>query len=155
MRVAEETAALSYANRLQVGCIIVKDNRILSIGYNGTPAGWDNVCEKKEYCLSKTMENEYFPGTENEYPFLDESGRRYRLKTKSEVLHAEQNCLYKLARSNDSGNDAVMFITHAPCIECAKGIYASGIIKVYYKEQYRTDDGIKFLEKCGIDIIKI
>ena len=125
MKTAEVYASLSTAKRLQVGAIVVKDNRVISIGYNGMPSGWDNVCE-------------------------DENN-----KTKPEVLHAETNAIAKLARSNESGLDATMFITHAPCIDCAKLIYQSGISKVYYRNTYRESFGIEFLEKSNINVEQI
>lgn len=125
MDVASRFADLSSARRLKVGSIIVKDQRIISIGINGTPSGWDNNCETE----SNT--------------------------TKPEVIHAELNCLYKLAKSSESGEGAIMFITHAPCIECAKGIYSSGISAVYYKHSYKNDSGLVFLEKCKIPVIKL
>ena len=129
MKMAHLTSSLSVARRLQVGCIIVKDNRILSQGYNGTPSGWDNNCE------------DVLPdGT---------------LQTKSEVIHAERNSLDKLARSSGGGSGASLFVTHAPCVECAKSIYNAGILEVFYSSDYRTNDGIKFLEKCGIKVQKI
>lgn len=128
MRTAENYAQLSYARRLQVGAIVVKDNRVISIGYNGTPSGWDNNCENETY--------------------LDDF--HIEMKTKPEVIHAEANAIAKLARSNESGEGADMFITHAPCMECAKMIYSSGIKRVYYKDLYRSSDGIDFLHKCGI-----
>ena len=125
MKVAETYASLSSAKRLQVGAIVVKDNRVISIGYNGMPSGWDNICEDENY------------------------------KTKPEVLHAETNAIAKLARSNESGLDATMFITHAPCIDCAKLIYQSGISKVYYRNTYRETTGIDFLNKGGIEVEQI
>ncbi len=128
MDTAERFAQLSSATRLKVGSIIVKDNRIISIGYNGMPAGWDNDCE---------------------YWFEDgDIGSGW--KTKPEVLHAEENAIVKLARSHESGEGAIMFMTHAPCINCAKLIYGSGIKQIYYKNTYRSLDGLTFLEKCGI-----
>jgi dCMP deaminase len=132
MDVAARFAALSSAVRLHVGAIIVKDNRIISIGYNGMPAGWDNTCEF-EYTNPQTKISE--------------------LVTKPEVLHAESNAIAKLAQSSESGNGAVMFITHAPCINCAKLIYQSGINSVYYRHQYRSNDGVEFLSKAGVEVI--
>ena len=132
MDVAERFAKLSSAQRLQVGAIAVKDDRIISIGYNGMPSGWDNCCEHE------VIENGW-PG----------------LKTKPEVLHAEMNCLMKLAKSTESGEGAAMFITHTPCIDCAKGIYQSGIKEVYYDREYRDSAGIDFLEKSGIPALNI
>ena len=125
MKVAETYAELSTAKRLHVGALVVKDNRVISIGYNGMPAGWTNVCEDEEF------------------------------KTKPEVLHAETNAIAKLARSNESGEGATMFITHAPCLDCAKLIYQAGISKVYYKNEYRANTGIEFLNKSNIEVIKI
>ena len=126
MQTAQTFAELSSAQRLHVGAIVVKDDRIISIGYNGMPAGWSNVCED-----------------------VTEDGS---LKTKPEVLHAESNAIAKLAKSNESGLGADIFITHAPCIECAKLIYQSGISRVYYGTKYRDDSGITFLEQSGVVI---
>src|SRR6056300_1668982 len=121
MEVAKTFANLSTAKRLQVGAIVVKDDRIISIGYNGMPSGWDNVCEHEG-------------------------------KTKPEVLHAESNAIAKLASSHESGKDATLLCTHAPCIDCAKLIYQSGIATVYYKNEYRSTQGIEFLKKSGVVI---
>jgi dCMP deaminase len=133
MKTAQTFAELSHAQRLQVGCIIVKDDRIISIGYNGMPAGWSNVCEDE---------------------FLHEDGST-TTKTKKEVLHAETNAIAKLARSNESGQDASLFVTHSPCLECAKLIYQSGIKEVYYKEPYRDTTGIEFLSTSGIKVNQV
>lgn len=151
---ARRVAELSYAQRLQVGAVIVKNDSVISYGFNGTPSGWDNECEYKIYDLSRDLNGNYLPGSEKEYPFEDELGR-YRLKTKPEVLHAEMNSLMKLAKSTESGEQASIFITHAPCMDCAKGIYQAGIKAVYYGEDYRTTDGIDFLLKCGITVTKL
>ena len=132
MDVAKRFSKLSSAQRLQVGAIAVKDDRIISIGYNGMPSGWDNCCE------DEVIKNGW-PG----------------LKTKPEVLHAEMNCLMKLAKSTESGEGAVMFITHTPCIDCAKGIYQAGIKEVYYDREYRDSAGVDFLEKSGIPALNI
>jgi len=133
MKVAETYANLSSAIKLKVGSIVVKNDRIISIGYNGTPAGWDNSCEDHNYVDDFHVE----------------------LTTKPEVIHAEANAIAKLAKSSESGEDAVMFVTHAPCIECAKIIYSSGIKKVYYKHVYRNELGISFLTKCGVEIERV
>lgn len=154
MDIASRTAMLSSARRLQVGAILVKDNQILSLGYNGTPSGWDNDCEYKEYDLSKDFEGNYFPGSRELYPYDDERGR-YRLKTKPEVIHAESNCIAKVAKSTISTTGSTMFVTHAPCVECAKLIYQSGINTVYFGKQYRDDSGIKFLTKAGVSVNKL
>jgi dCMP deaminase len=157
MKTAETFAGLSHARRLHVGAIVVKDDRIISIGYNGMPSGWDNDCEYIEYMSSDaggwlSPEEIY-----EQWPFVEEDidpdlgyARRYRLKTKPEVLHAESNAIAKLAKSNESGSGASIFITHAPCIDCAKLIYQSGINSVYYRSSYRDSAGLEFLEKSKI-----
>ena len=134
MKVAETYAELSSARRLHVGAIIVKDDRIISIGYNGMPSGWDNNCED-----------------EIKWP----NGDIKFLKTKPEVLHAETNAIAKLARSTESGSSATLFVTHAPCLDCAKLVYQSGINSVFYRNDYRDEDGIQFLEKAGVRVEKI
>jgi dCMP deaminase len=151
MDFAKRVSELSYARRLKVGSVIVKNDTVISYGYNGTPSGWDNNCEYKEYDISRDFNGNYFPGSEKEYPLQDERGR-YRLKTKPEVLHSESNALSKLAKSSNSGDGADIFITHAPCMECAKLIYQSGIRRVFYRETYRDDAGVKFLEKAGVTV---
>jgi len=133
METARNFAELSHARRAQVGAIVVKDDRIISIGYNGMPAEWDNNCEN-------TI------GYSNGEPVL---------KTKPEVLHAETNAIAKLARSNESGLGSDMFITHGPCLDCAKLIYQSGIRRVYFGQHYRDEDGIKFLKDSGIDVVQV
>ena len=143
MDVAERFAQLSSAKRLNVGAIVVKDDRIISIGYNGMPSGWDNVCE--ECCDGGG--NAWHPGC-----FHDHCTGP---KTKPEVLHAESNAIAKLARSNESGEGASIFITHSPCIDCAKLIYQSGIKDVYYKNDYRSTDGIEFLTRSGTNVEKV
>ena len=160
MDTAKRFAELSPARRLHVGAIVVKDDRIISIGYNGMPVGWDNECEYKDYmsgdaggCLDPEEIYERWPL--EEYDKEVESNRRYRLVTKDEVLHAESNAIAKLAKSNDSGLGADLFVTHSPCIHCAKLIHQSGIRRVYYGENYRSTDGIEFLEKSGIEVKQI
>jgi dCMP deaminase len=129
MRAAHIYSELSHARRLKVGALIVKDDRIISIGYNGTPSGWDNNCEFE----------------------LDDGA----LKTKPEVLHAEMNAVSKLAKSSESGDGASIFITHAPCIDCAKMIYQSGIKEVYYSTEYRDTSGVEFLKKCKVKVEQV
>lgn len=124
----------SYAERLKVGAIIVKDNRIISIGINGMPSGWDNTCE---------------------FMYFDPDICDEFLKSKPEVLHAETNAIAKLAMSSESGKDAAMFVTHAPCLDCAKLIYQAGITEVYYNKEYRSNEGIKFLDECNIIVKEI
>lgn len=159
---AQEVAKMSHARRLQVGAVIVKGDRVISMGYNGMPAGWDNNCEDKEYPGKNAGDFEQHPDElAAQYPFVEEEhgpyyeyNRRYRLKTKPEVLHAESNAIAKLAKSNDSGDGADIFITHAPCMECAKLIYQSGIRRVYFNQDYRDDSGIRFLKASGVEVIK-
>jgi len=134
MKTAKLFAELSSARRRKVGAIIVKDDRIISIGYNGMPAGWDNNCEDEVV--------DYFS---DRIPIKT-------LKTKPEVLHAELNAIGKLARSNESGEGATMFVTCAPCMDCAKMIYASGIKEVFYAEDYRDQSGLEFLMRCIISV---
>jgi dCMP deaminase len=149
MKVAETFAGLSSARRLKVGAIVVKDDRIISIGYNGMPSGWDNNCEDKIYCDDGDWSEQQLPKTED-LPWL-----RYKLVTKPEVLHAETNAIAKLAKSTESGMGATMFITHAPCLDCAKLIFQSGIGSVLYRNSYRSDNGIQFLQKASVLVEKI
>ena len=143
MKTAETFAELSSARRLHVGAIIVKDDRIISIGYNGMPSGWDNDCENLV-----VYRKEIEPGV-----FSNEHVHEW--KTKPEVLHAETNAIAKLAKSTESGLGASLFVTHAPCLDCAKLVYQSGINTVYYRNTYRSQDGLQFLEKAGVTINKV
>ena len=133
MDTAERFAQLSSAKRLKVGAVVVKDNRIISIGYNGMPAGWTNDCENVVQLSDDTVV----------------------LKTKDEVIHAEANAILKLARDGESGNGSTLFCTHAPCIHCAKLVHGAGINTVYYRDAYRDEDGINFLNNCKINVKKI
>ena len=130
MKTAETFAELSHARRLHVGAIVVKDDRIISIGYNGMPAGWDNNCEDT----------------------IQHGDDTVTLKSKPEVLHAETNAIAKLAKSTESGDGAVLFITHMPCLDCAKLIFQSGIRSVFYRNSYRNTDGTTFLERSGVTV---
>lgn len=130
MSIAELTSKLSYAKRLQVGAVIVKGNQIIGSGYNGMPTGWENTCE---HTVKDAMGND-------------------TQKTKPEVLHAESNALMKVARSTESCEGAILFCTHAPCIDCAKLIYQAGISTVYYKEKYRDDTGLRFLVQGNVNV---
>ena len=153
MKTAYTFAELSSAVKLNVGAVIVKDDRIISIGYNGTPTGWDNVCERAIYPDENYGDYDCDPEEfAINFPYTDKNDEPYALKTKPEVIHAEMNALMKLASSTESGKGASIFVTHAPCIDCAKGIYQTGITTVYFRETYRSDTGIKFLKKCGIDV---
>ena len=133
MDTAERFAQLSSAKRLQVGAVVVKDNRIISIGYNGMPAGWTNECEEVVYRIAEE------PTT----------------KTKDEVIHAEANAIAKLARDGESGLGTDVFCTHAPCIQCAKIMYGAGVKTVYYRHTYRDDKGLDFLTKCNVEVKKV
>ena len=128
MRMAEELSKLSYAERKKVGCLIVKDTQIISEGYNGTPTGFDNACEY--------------------YSHVDE------MYTKPEVLHAESNAITKLARSTNSSSESTVYVTLAPCYDCAKLIIQAGIKRVVYKEEY-TKNGLDLLRRAGISISQI
>ena len=149
MSIAEYTAQLSNAVRLKVGSVIVKENSIISYGYNGTPSGWDNTCEDIETCYD--VRDTY---NHDDWVYNEDTKQYSRLKTKPEVLHSEANAILKVARSTESSEGATLFCTHAPCMECAKLIYQAGISTVYYRNQYRSTDGIDFLNKSGIKIEK-
>ena len=161
MKVAALTSTLSYAKRLQVGAVIVNGNKILATGYNGMPSGWDNNCESFEY-MSVDAGGWLDPEEIYErWPFVEDDidpdlgyARRYRLKTKDEVLHAETNAIAKVSASTESSEGATMFCTHAPCINCAKLIYQSGINSLFYRDTYRDVAGIEFLEKSGVSVTK-
>ena len=137
---AKRAAELSYARRLHVGAVIVKDDSVISYGYNGMPAGWDNNCEDESVEL---------------YSGFEGAIHRTVLKTKPEVLHAESNAIAKLARSHNSGLGADLFITHSTCIDCAKLIYQSGIKRVFFGESYRDNAGIDFLLKSNIEVVQV
>lgn len=164
MDVAERTGKLSYAIRRQVGAVIVKDNRILSYGYNGMPSGWDNSCEYKDY-MSIDAGGWLNPDEiEMQWPYkgwremVTEQGEvygynaRYKLVTKDEVLHAEMNAISKVSGSTESSDGATLFVTTAPCIHCAKAIFQSGIKSVFYRDSYRDNKGIEFLQKGGVNV---
>ena len=122
VRMARIWAENSYCSRRQVGALVVKDKAVISDGYNGTPSGFENVCE-------------------------DEGN-----VTKPYVLHAEANAITKLARSHNSSDGATMYITASPCIECAKLIIQSGIRRVVYSEKYRLEDGLDLLKRAGVEV---
>ena len=125
LRMARTWAENSYCIRRQVGALIVKDKMIISDGFNGTPSGFENICE-------------------------DEDG-----KTKAYVLHAEANAITKVAKSANASDGATLYVTTSPCIECAKLIIQSGIKKVVYCEPYRIDDGIRLLKRAGIEVLQL
>ena len=151
MKAAEVYAELSSATRLHVGCVVVKDNTIIGIGYNGMPTGWDNVCEDIEYVLKE--ECHATPEWLIENGFSESAHGWSRKKTKREVLHAETNALAKIARSTNSSDGASLFVTHEPCLDCAKIIHQAGIKEVFYRSPYpRANGGAEFLEKCGVEV---
>lgn len=115
----------SYCKRRQVGALIVKERMIISDGYNGTPSGFENICE-------------------------DETGA-----TKPYVLHAEANAISKIAKSGNSSEGSTMYVTASPCLECAKLIIQAGIKRVVYKDEYRLTDGIDLLKRAGIEVVKL
>ena len=115
----------SYCERRKVGALIVKDRSIISDGYNGTPSGFENVCEDDQGC------------------------------TKPYVLHAEANAITKMAKSNNSSDGATLYVTAAPCLECSKLIIQSGIKRVVYRDSYRLQDGIELLERAGVEVEQI
>ena len=125
MRMAHIWAENSYCQRRKVGALIVKDKMIISDGFNGTPAGFENICE-------------------------DEDGL-----TKPYVLHAEANAITKIARSNNNSDGATLYVTASPCIECAKLIVQAGIKRVIYSEKYRLTDGIDLLERAGVEVVHL
>ena len=122
LRMARIWAENSYCERRKVGALIVKDKMIISDGYNGTPAGFENVCEDENHL------------------------------TKPYVLHAEANAITKIARSGNNSEGATLYVTDAPCIVCSKLIIQSGIKKVFYARQYRLTDGIDLLQRAGIEV---
>ena len=125
LRMARIWAENSYCQRRQVGALVVKDKMIISDGYNGTPSGFENVCEDEQNV------------------------------TKPYVLHAEANAITKLARSSNNSDGATIYITASPCIECAKLIIQAGIKRVVYGEKYRLTDGIELLQRAGIELVFI
>ena len=125
LRMARIWAENSYCKRRQVGALIVEDKMIISDGYNGTPSGFENICE-------------------------DENN-----VTKPYVLHAEANAITKIARSYNSSDGATLYVTASPCIECAKLIIQAGIRRVVYSEKYRLEDGIELLRKAGIEVVYV
>lgn len=159
MSIALRVADMSHAERLKVGSIIVKDGNIISFGWNGMPAGWDNKCEIVELMpvdnggwVDPNEIWHQWPGVGKFWIGGVEVERRYRLKTKPEVLHSERNALDKLTRSGGGAAGSTMFCTHAPCIECAKSIYGAGIKKLYYRNQYRDRAGLEFLLRSGVGV---
>lgn len=155
MRTAENYAQLSHAVRLKVGAIIVKDDRIISIGYNGTPSGWSNECEKVDYVDENGQDYNEMIAKGYTFGCVSEVAGYVRRVTRPEVIHAEANAIAKLARNHESGLNSDMFITHAPCMECSKLIFTAGIKRVFYRDSYRDNTGIEFLNKCNVTIQQV
>lgn len=149
MQIAYQVSKLSYAERRKVGCVIVKDNQIISVGYNGTPHGFNNTCEEDD---NRFYENPDHALDLIEQGFTCDNGCCHKPNsiTKREVLHAESNALMKIAKSTLTSKESVLYTTTSPCFECAKLIIQSGVSKVYYCEDYRDMSGIELLEKAGI-----
>ncbi len=122
--IAKEAAKRSKASRLQVGAVLVNENHINAVGYNGTPSGWSNICE------------------------IDD-------KTVPEVIHGEMNALFKFVNEGISTKGCSLFLTHSPCLDCAKALYLAGVSNIYYVDEYRSLDGIDFLRKGGCQVKKI
>ena len=145
LSMAKTWSSLSKAKRKKVGCLIVKDGAIISDGYNGTPRGFSNQCE------------DLLPAVGGKIVIDDEGNMvegTFNLHTKPEVLHAESNAITKLAKSTQSSQDATMYITIAPCLECSKLIIQSGIRRVVFENHYRSKQGINLLKKSNIEVIK-
>jgi len=157
MQIAYQTAKLSYAERRRVGCIIVKDEQIVSFGYNGTPHGFNNTCEEIK------TETVYYENPDIAMDLIEEHGfdcengccTKETTSTKREVLHAESNAITKLAKSTMTSNDADLYTTTAPCFQCAKLIIQAGIKRVYYSESYRDMSGVELLEKANIKVKEV
>jgi dCMP deaminase len=149
MAMAKEWSYMSNAIRKKVGCLIVKDGQIISDGYNGTPSGFDNICEDELYTFD---ERDWY----GDQSWIEDKVKKrfYKLVTKPEVLHAESNALMKLARSTNSSEGATVYCTYSPCFDCAKLIIQAGIKKVVYEESYRCEKGLDLLKKANIEIFK-
>lgn len=160
MRAAQAYADCSTAVRLKVGALIVKNDAVISIGFNGTPPGWDNTCEHKEYMSVDAggwLDVDYI---QKEWPFEEQATttmpyRRFKLITRPEVNHAEANALDKLCKVGGGTDGADMFITHAPCLECAKRIFNVGIKNVFYRDDYRDRSGLDYLVTAGVGVEQI
>lgn len=150
MQMAYQTAKLSYAERRRVGCIIVKDEQIVSFGYNGTPHGFDNTCES-DHIVNYENPDHAVDLIDQGYECDNGCCTKTGAITKKEVLHAESNAITKLAKSTMTSIDADLYTTTAPCFDCAKLIIQAGIKRVYFAEDYRDMSGVALLEKAGIE----
>lgn len=147
-------AGLSSCERKKVGCVIVKDDRIISIGYNGSLPGHDNRCEEEVKIEPRENFWEYLIeiGEAFEKGCIAREDGIYAFKTKPDIIHAERNAITKLAKSHESGGGASLFVTLAPCKDCATLIIQSGIKEVYFREEYRDMGGVELLEQVGIKV---
>lgn len=163
-------ATNSHAKRSKVGALLVKDNMIISDGYNGTPKGFDNACEYRAGCEFDVDDSWDFNYSKCAKTKTDETGCLQRdirycsefkecpneiLVTKPEVLHAEANAITKVAKSTNSSEGSTLYVTLSPCLECAKLIIQSGIKRVVYYEEYRDTSGLELLKKAGIEVEQI
>ena len=159
LKMAKIWSENSYAKRRKVGCLIVKDNMIISDGYNGTPSGFENECENVNCYLEEVGEKEcdWHGKPICQVKSLDNcfECNHCQTYTKPYVLHAEANAITKLAKTNNSSVGATVYVTLSPCIECAKLMVQSGIKRVVYSEKYRITDGIDFLERAGVKVEQI
>lgn len=152
MEMAYSVAKLSYAARRQVGCVIIKDNQIVSFGYNGTPHGFDNECENIEV-LDNVNTTDAHQLLYMGFEMVDDHSC-IKKTTKKEVLHAESNALTKIAKSTLSSEGSILYTTTAPCFECSKLIIQSGIKEVYFNETYRDMSGVELLNKANVKVNK-
>jgi dCMP deaminase len=148
LAMAKEWSKMSHAKRKKVGCLIVKDEQIISDGYNGTPSGFNNDCEEVFYTCD---ERDFY--RDQEWQLDVGKDKFYKLKTKPEVLHAESNALMKLARSTNSSEGATIYCTYSPCFDCAKLIVQSGVKRFVYNETYRNIEGLNLLKEAGVEIV--
>ena len=155
LRMAEIWATNSYATRSKVGALIIKDNMIISDGYNGTPHGFDNACEVEVKCDVETDSLDAGESICIKYNRDCSCCPHHYFVTKPEVLHAEANAITKVAKSTNSSDGSTLYVTLSPCLECAKLIIQAGIKRVVYKDEYRLKDGLELLKKAGIEVEQI
>lgn len=151
MEIAEIAAKQSYATRLKVGCAVVQNEKIIALSYNGTPVGADNCCEDKVYVSKDAGGWMSVEEIKSHYPFEDSNGR-YKTVTKQEVIHAEMNAILQVAKSTESIEGATIFVTHAPCLSCATHLVQAEVGKVYWRNAYRSTDGVEYLKKNGVSV---
>ena len=155
MQTAYQFAKLSYAERRKVGCIIVKDNQVISFGYNGMPHGFDNNCEEDDIKYYENPDIALSLMEDHGYTCEDGCCTKKNAITKREVLHAESNAIMKVAKSTMNCNGADVYTTTCPCFDCAKLIIQAGISKVYYTEDYRDMSGVELLKTAKIEVEQV